>query len=453
MTQGLRLRAGQTGPVLSGNDGDMMQYDAVQELWFPVPGGTPGGSITPLTGVAVADEGGTSDAPDGSWSGAQAFRSSAALKDAIAALGATGGGSVPLAPGTYSGDDAPLLIQELAVTLRGMGGLGVAPPAGVLIIGNITLNASDALCQLRLETLTSNAEISDGGTGADVILDRASSADITITGTLTTLSSSTSGTIACSAANLKDSTIGGDFHANGSPSLYQNTTFSAAFRSEGVSVCRDCTFAGSVRFDDPVTMSGCTLTDSADTMLFLGSGVHVRDSNFAGSVNCENDGDFFNCDFAKSVSASTALVFRQCRPTNEVATFAAPSCSMDRATETAGLKLGCAWSTDITSLDGDGNAAVIAGSATVDFTGSTRRYIPRNQTSVATTLSLTGAIGLQIFTIDTYSTDAQTVLFGVVPIGPDGGDLPAQASGTGRRHEFQVSDDVTTIVYVGSRKL
>jgi len=445
--EAFRIRIPPSGPDMpAGTPGYFLkiQPNGLDVAPAPVPGG--GGSITPLTAALVADENGTATTPTGAWSGDQAFNGASALVDAVAALGPTGGGSVALAPGAYSGNGSALNIQEIACVLRGLGDPASIEPAGVRLFGNITLNASDSSCSLTLETLNCQADISDGGTGCDLTIDRASAAAISITGRLTCDRAGIGGTVTANACSVVDSTAADDFHAVGAVQM-RGTTFSKQLFVEGDADIEQCTF--------PSTTS---------TALIVGTGTGRLQGNTWSCVTQFGDGVFsiYGDTFKKAVASTSPGTLRMfdCKfdTTGGGFSLASAKLFMNEASELSCLLAGVDVEVTIHALDvaQGGDAVFICSNDTaVDCTAETRAYLGQQVLAAnhTYTLNTTGNVGdTQTYTIDTYNRTAHTLT-----IKDDAAatiaTLGTVAAGSGLRYVFGISQTTHKFVLVSIAKI
>lgn len=442
------IRTGPSGPDMPQSTPHYVltvQADGVSVKAEPLPT-PPGGTITPLHAALVCDAAGTAPEPDGSWSGAQAF---ILLQEAIAALAATNGGSVSLPPGEYSG---AFTINEQTTLLRGLGprtGIDGSPdvsPSFAKLGGSIALSASDALCKLTLESLTCNATIDDGGTGADVALTGiVGNQTIAITGTLEANDITQSETVVCNRV------------------VARVATFDGAFHSIGGGVLRSVTFNNVAQFDDVADMQDARFLNTASTYLHLGVGPNRYVNGFWLGVFEGGDGshDFQNCSFSKAVHANggAKLTFRQSKFTTNALSVAAGTVEMDAESELNALKTGIDIEVQITALSigQGGDALFFNATATKTIAGPTRCYTPRTVPAAQVlTLSVAGVTGGEVWFFDMYATDNPIAVHdaGGGTIGPGGAALPVQAvAGTGTRYGFQVNAGATAWTYLGSKKL
>jgi len=458
-----RIRLGPSGPEMpAGTPGYVLtvQADGVSVKPEPAPGGS--GSVTPLTASLVGDENGTATTPTGAFSGDKAFNGAGALPDLVAAMGATGGGGIWLAPGAYSGNGSALSIQELLLTIRGMGTTGLQP-AGVRIFGNITMNASDSAAALTMEDLVCDADISDGGTGGEVHLARVgASGTISITGPFSAQDS------AC-----------GPLQANAVEA--QRTDFSGAQSYLGTSTIDGCTYAGALTMTGggqllntninsgalvvpaPLVMVNCEFNSAGDTAALVATtaGSRLLGNVFLGSVQFGTGSfDVERCTFAKAIAQTAGGTVRMWNCVYDTGggafALASDNLFLDGASELNALLAGVDISASIIrALDSGqgGDAVVLNGDATKNFTAQTRVHVPKNLgADITLTLALTGALAgaMQCFTVDQYATGhTVTVKFGLTTLVV----IPAVAAGTALRVVLQVDPTDAAIGLVGSRKL
>lgn len=448
--------------------------------------GTSGGSITPLTAALVGDDSGTADAPTGAYSGDKAFNGPDSLQNLVDALGPTNGGGIALAPGTYSGDDTPLIIAEKTVRITGLGIPNGTVGSFVQILGIISLNASDSSCALMLETLSSSAEISDAGTGADVSVIRAHSGPITITGALNAVDASIDDDVTANICTVENSLLQESFTALGScravGSIFagpvdlqtsgdvDNCRFIDDLRVRAAPRMAGIVVAGQLRVDTGGTIDNSDITSSADTCLLLAGAdetLKVTGTKFVGSVQF-GDGNFEmgECTFAKALATTADGVLRLTNASYDVSggafSIASAHLEMDATSELRAHVDGLDISVAIhaLSLGQGGNSSFFETTATYTFT-DTPGDIARVHTftSIAAgqvlTLDPTGALGKGGFYFDMWAQDNPVqVKVGATNIGPNGGDpIPIVLPGHGVRHLFQASDDSSTVSYTGSVKL
>ncbi len=98
-----------------------------------------------------------------------------------------------------------------------------------------------------------------------------------------------------------------------------------------------------------------------------------------------------------------------------------------------------------------GDADIQTGDATVNFSGNTRSIYPRSLAGAATfTLTTTGSVGLQTYTLDVYANaHAVTCKFGAGTLIV----VPAQTTGQGTRVTFEVNSGVTAVALLFVEKL
>jgi hypothetical protein len=378
------------------------------------PGG--GGSTTPLTNALVCDADGTATTPTGAYSGDKAFNGPAALQNAIDSL--IGGGGIALAPGDYSGDDVPVEIAEKTIRFSSLGITAGLAGTVAAISGNIALDASDAQCLAQFDDVQLAAELTDGGTGADVALNGTlSSGNISITGSLAIRNGAiAAGVLQGNAVSALDSEVFGALTVLGALTA-SGSSFASAVTCTGAgeSVVRACAFSAPTQFD---TVKGF---DSTFGVLAAGTSPHQV--------------QLHNCLVTSQVSQD---------------------CDLDGQTEKRSLAAGCKFLGRMLALDvGQGGDAVsLTGDESTDFSAETRRVAcPGVLVAPATlTLGVTGAKPGQCFYVDQWDTAFTIdVKFGVTSIGPGGAPIPVATAGHGIRYVFQELSGA--VVYIGARSL
>lgn len=456
MTQGIQLRNAESGVVLGSedypvDDQQVMVFDAATQLWFPRPytsGG--GGSITPLTGVAVADQNGTALTPDGSFSGDKAFNGLNALQDCVDALAGTAGGGIWLAPGDYSGDDAPVELIDISVTINGLGFSGAAadPPAARLD-GSIVLTSTDASADLGLVSVVQGCTIDDGGSGGNVSMRRCNGVgSIDIAGTLSVIDCFMQGPLAAAVLDITDCQV------NGVPTVgtlnANNCDFASAVTCTGCAL-NGCTFESTFGSSGTINADGCTFLSDA-TQGGVGTST-VRDSTFVGNTQFDKviayDSTF------QVVAGGTdprSMQFYNCVITSQVNS----PCAVDAATERESLLVGCVFAASIgaLSIGQGGDALAISESESHDFTAETRLVVCPGTLAgdIAINIEATGGKNLQKFFIDNWS-QAHTIT-----VTTNGGDdllvtIAPQVAG-GARYTFGITEgDVSVVVYTDTESL
>lgn len=476
-----RIRIPPSGPDMpAGTPGYVLtvQSNGLDVAPEPAPGG--GGSVTPLTAALVGDRNGAATTPTGAYSGDKAFNGATALTAAVAALAATNGGGIELAPGTYP--CPPLVIAEQTLAIRGLG-----PPSGVtgsavVLTGNIELNASDAQCALTLEDLTSGAGISDSGTGADVTVNRASSAAINITGSLTATQATIDGPSLANATDCERTAFTSDFVAVGASKFLQ-CTFAGTFDCQGTQIA-GCKFnngahveavsrlsdsviqSGQFRVDDAAVLENLAVLDGNATHLLLApvsTTSEVNGCQFGGGVQFgEGAFNVRGTSFAHAIAQTSNGILRMwdCTFDTTAGLFSIASAHlfMNAATELAALLAGLDVEVTIHALDSSqgGDAVFISDNdTTVDCTAETRAYLGQQVLGAnhTYTLNTTGNVGdTQTYTIDSYNRTAHTLT-----IKDDAAatiaTLGTVAAGEGLRYTFGISQTTHKFVLVSIAKI
>lgn len=424
---------------------------------------TAGGSVTPLTAALVGDSNGTATTPTGAYSGDKAYKGVGALPALIAALAPTGGGGIELAPGSYSGVDAPLAIQEQVLTIRGLGAPG-QPPTGVRIFGNITLNASDAQCSLTVQDLACGADVDDGGTGADFHVVRGSaSGAVTITGSYSA-DSAPCGAVTASAATCTGASFDGANHYLGA-SLINACTYTAGLHLEGGGRLLNTNIdAGQLQINAPFVMMTCEVNSASDTCLLLATGAsRVNNSAFLGVVQF-GDGtyDVRGSIFAKTIATTANGVLKMYDCVYDTGggafTVASAHLFLDSESELNMLLAGVDVEVTIHALDlGQGGDAVFVSdnNATVDYAAETRGYLGQNVLTAGRTFKINGAGAAddnKEWWIDNYNRTGNDLTV------TDEADatiatLSQVAVGTGERWVFGVDPTTHKTVLQGIKKL
>lgn len=331
-----------------------------------------------------------------------------------------------------------------------------------VISGDVACAAADLSYTLITGTLgcsTLSAQFCSIGaaTASGAATLRNCSANGAFTGTALTISDSTvAGALTLTGAcDGQDSTLSGAVDITGA-TTFRNVRALDAFHGHAAGTLAQSSFAGAFQLDGNAAVVRCTFDSAADTTLFLGAGVSAaNDSSFAGVVQCNGSlFNLFDCDYAKTITATTGLTLRQCRPTGATPDLQSNALSLDSETERSVLAAGCNISSAIRalSLGQGGRASLLSVTASVDFSAALRAVATRGALGADIVLTINEASGVatepffvdcwqSVHTVTVKDSAAATLVV-----------CPAQTAGTGARYTFGISVTTGKAVLITARE-